>query len=83
VFGPAALTALARRHGTLRYALPKRSFYAVHSEPKKFFEPTDFPHLLRDPGIIGLHISPKGRAMLPPVPGSLFHWAAERYGTLA
>jgi hypothetical protein len=83
VYGPAALTALARRHGTLRYALPKRSFYAVHSEPKEFFEPADFSSLLRDPEVIGLHISPKGRAKLAPVPGSLFHWAAEHYGTLA
>jgi hypothetical protein len=83
VYGPAALTALARRHGTLRHALPKRSFYAVHSEPKAFFEPADFPKLLCDPEIVGLHISPKGRAKQPPVPGSLFHWAAQHYGTLA
>src|SRR5476651_2331684 len=42
IFGPAALTALARRAGELRYALPKKSFYAVHAEPKLFFEPSDF-----------------------------------------
>jgi hypothetical protein len=83
VYGPPALTALARRHDMLRYALPKRSFYAVHSKPKAFFEPCDFSALLHDPGIIGLHLSPKGRAKLPPVPGSLFHWAVQRYGTLA
>jgi hypothetical protein len=83
VFGPAALTALARRHGTLRFALPMRSFYAVHSEQNRFFEPSDFSDLIHDPEIIGLHISPKGRAKLPPVPGSLFHWAAQHYGTLA
>jgi hypothetical protein len=82
VFGPAALTALARRHDTYRHALPMRSFYAVHSEQKRFFEPGDFSDLLQDPEIIGLHISPKGRAKLPPQPGSLFHWAAEHYGTL-
>ncbi len=82
VFGPAALTALARRHGTYRHALPMRSFYAVHSEQRKFFEASDFSALLHDPKIIGLHISPKGRAKLPPVPGSLFYWAAEHYGTL-
>src|SRR3954453_17085454 len=41
LYGPAALTALARRAGELRYALPKKSFYAVHAEPKLFFEPSD------------------------------------------
>src|SRR4051795_9646508 len=38
ILGPAALTALARRAGELSCALPKKSFYAVHSEPKLFFE---------------------------------------------
>ena len=33
IFGPAALTALAARGGELGYALPKKSFYAVHAEP--------------------------------------------------
>jgi hypothetical protein len=83
VYGPAALTALARRYDMLCHALPKRSFYAVHSQPKAFFEPFDFSRLMRDPDIIGLHISPKGRAKQPPVPGSLFHWAANHYCALA
>ena len=61
IYGPAALTALARRSGELQHALPKQSFYAVHAEPKLFFEPTDFSGLLADPEIVGLHISPKGR----------------------
>ncbi len=61
IYGPAALTALARRSGELQHALPKQSFYAVHAEPKLFFEPADFSALLADPEIIGLHISPKGR----------------------
>ena len=34
IYGPAALTALARRSGELQHALPKQSFYAVHAEPK-------------------------------------------------
>src|SRR6202011_889923 len=34
IFGPAALTALARRAGELHHARPKKSFYAVHAEPK-------------------------------------------------
>ena len=80
IYGPAALTALARRAGELRHALPKQSFYAVHAEPKLFFEPQDFSRLIGDPGIIGLHISPKGRGGQPPIPGSLYAWAAERFG---
>ncbi len=81
IFGPAALTALARRAGELQYALPKQSFYAVHAEPSRFFEPSDFSKLLADPGTIGLHISPKGRGGQKPVPGSLYAWAAEKFGT--
>jgi hypothetical protein len=80
IFGPAALTALARRADELHYALPKQSFYAVHADPKRFFEPSDFSALIADPEIIGLHISPKGRGSRPPIPGSLYAWAAERFG---
>ncbi|HKH03040.1 MAG TPA: hypothetical protein VKB08_20295 [Bradyrhizobium sp.] len=79
IYGPAALTALASRAGALRYALPRQSFYAVHAEPKLFFAPSDFSALLADPGIIGLHISPKGRGDERPIPGSLYQWAAERW----
>jgi hypothetical protein len=79
IFGPASLTALARRSSELHYALPKKSFYAVHAEPKLFFEPSNFSALIADPEIIGLHISPKGRGNQPPVAGSLFAWAAERF----
>src|ERR1700681_1210601 len=81
IYGPAALTALARRAGELHYALPLKSFYAVHAEPKLFFEPQDFSALVGDPEIIGLHVSPKGRGNQPPVTGSLYAWAAERFGT--
>src|SRR6266700_2071724 len=79
IYGPASLTALARRTGELRYALPKKSFYAVHADPRHFFEASDFSVLLHDPGIMGLHISPKGRGSQPPVPGSLYAWATERF----
>ena len=72
--------ALARRGDELQQALPKRTFYAVHAEPKLFFEPTKFDPLLADPAVIGLHISPKGRGGEKPVPGSLYAWAAERFG---
>jgi hypothetical protein len=81
IYGPAALTALARRAREHHHALPKRSFYAVHAEPKMFFEPLDFSDLIGDPEIIGLHISPKGRGNLPPVAGSLYAWAAQRFGS--
>ncbi|MGJ4940847.1 hypothetical protein ACQR1W_09765 [Bradyrhizobium sp. HKCCYLS1011] len=83
VYGPAALTALARRHDRLQHVLPKKSFYAVHAEPKAFFDRSDFSGIVSDPDIIGLHISPKGRGALPPVPGSLYGWAAERFGPSA
>jgi len=81
IYGPAALTALASRFGSAREALPKKSFYAVHAEPKRFFEPSDFSTLIGDPGIRGFHISPKGRGGQPPIPGSLYAWAAERFGS--
>ena len=81
IYGPAALTALARRAGELRYALPRKSFYAVHAEPRLFFEPSDFSKLVGDPEIVGLHISPKGRGNQQPAPGSLYAWAAERFGS--
>ena len=80
IFGPAALTALARRNGEIKYALPRQSFYAAHAEPKLFFEPSDFSKLIADPKIVGLHISPKGRGGEVPVAGSLYAWASEHYG---
>jgi hypothetical protein len=81
IFGPSSLTALARRSGKLHHALPKRSFYAIHAEPKLFFEPWEFSALIDDPKLIGLHISPKDRGDEPPVPGSLHAWAVEQFGT--
>src|SRR3954471_10745568 len=71
IYGPAALTALARRAGELHYALPRKSVYAVHAEPTLFFEPADFSALIGDPDIVGFHISPKDRGNTPPVAGSL------------
>ena len=80
IFGPSSLTALARRNGALQEALPKRSFYAIHAEPKLFFEPSDFSALIGDPKLIGLHISPKGRGNEPPAAGSLHAWAVQQFG---
>jgi hypothetical protein len=79
IYGPAALTALARRAGELAYALPKKSFYAVHAEPRLFFEPRDFSALVSDCDIIGLHISPKGRGNDRPIAGSLHAWVTEKF----
>jgi hypothetical protein len=79
IFGPASLTALARRFGELGHALPRTSFYAVHAEPARFFERTDFSALIADPDIIGFHISPKGRGNAAPLPGSLYGWAAAKF----
>ena len=79
IYGPAALTALARRTGELHNALPKQSFYAVHAEPKLFFDPSNYLDLVTNPEIIGLHISPKGRGGEKPIPGSLYAWATERF----
>jgi len=80
IYGPAALTVLGRRFGELQHALPKQSFYAVHAEPRLFFEPSNYLSLVADPDVIGLHISPKGRGSQKPIPGSLYAWAAERFG---
>jgi hypothetical protein len=82
IYGPAALTALAKRANVLRNALPKKSFYAVHADPKRFFDRSDFSALIGDPDIVGLHISPKGRGNTAPVAGSLYAWAAERFAGL-
>jgi hypothetical protein len=79
IYGPASLTALAHRSGQMVHALPKQSFYAVHAEPKLFFDPSDFSGLIADPGVIGLHISPKGRGDQAPLAGSLYAWAAEKF----
>jgi hypothetical protein len=80
IYGPASLTALARRAGELHRALPKKSFYAVHAEPRRFFDPADLSALLGDPEIVGFHVSPKGRGSQPPLPGSLYAWAVARFG---
>src|SRR3989442_14170734 len=83
IYGPASLTALANRGGEIEHALPKQSFYAVHAEPKLFFDPGDFSKLIADPDVIGFHISPKGRGNEQPAPGSLYAWAAKRFSAPA
>lgn len=78
IFGPASLTALSKRFGYAKYALPRKSYYSVHAEPKLFFEPSDFAALVSDPEILGFHISPKGRGKEQPIPGSFYAWATEK-----
>ena len=70
---------VARRSGDLQNALPKTSFYSVHSEPKLFFDPGDFSALINNPEVTGFHISGKGRSLQPPIPGSLFAWAVQKF----
>lgn len=80
IFGPAALTTLARRTGQLHHALPLKSFHAIHARPQLFYDPSDFRHLLDDPEIMGIHISGQGRSGETPIPGSFNAWVQERFG---
>jgi len=68
IYGPPSLTALAKRSGELHHALPRKSFYAVHSTPKRFFEPSNFSTLIADPKIYRPAYLPKGP--LQPSPDS-------------
>lgn len=80
IFGPAALTALAKRTGQIDQALPLKSFHAIHARPALFYDPSDFRKLLDDPGILGFHISGQGRSGETPIPGSFNAWAQARFG---
>lgn len=80
IFGPAALTALAKRTQQIDQALPLKSFHAIHAQPNLFFDPSDFQTLLNDPEIAGFHISTQGRSGETPVPGSFNAWVQERFG---
>jgi hypothetical protein len=72
MYGPLALTQLAKRHGCIDKIMGPKAFYA-HS--KNFFDPIDVEAVINDPEVIGIHIKKKGRASQPPVPGSLYDWA--------
>ena len=81
IYGPAALTALARRAGELHHALPKKSFYAVHAEPKLFFDPSDFSAAdRRSRRSSACTFRPKAAAASRPFPAACMHWAAKRFG---
>ena len=75
LYGPGALTVLARRTGSIQHALPPRSFYAIHGKPALFYEKHDFATLIEDPRVIGLHITPQKWEGRAPAEGSLYQWA--------
>ena len=62
IFGPPALTALARRAGELHYALPKKSFYAVHADPNASSSLRIFPRCSTTPKSSGF-MSPRRAAL--------------------
>jgi hypothetical protein len=74
MYGPLALTALARRHGCLGAALPRASFYKF-ARTHGFFERSNVGAILRDPQVLGIHVQRKARKDEPPVPGSMYEWA--------
>ena len=80
MYGPRMLTGLARRTDTLKYALPIRSFHAVHWKPELFFEKRNFAPLVEDPQVLGLHISPGIWERKSVVAGSLCEWAGRNVG---
>jgi hypothetical protein len=65
----------------LHDALPKKSFYAVHAEAKLLFEALGFSAVIDDPRDHRASHSPKGRGNRPPVAGSLYACAAERFSS--
>jgi hypothetical protein len=76
LFGPATLTTLAKQTGAAKFALPRRSFYAIHADHKSFFAPSRFQSLVEDPKVIGIHVSPKRLEDAIPAPGTLYEWMA-------
>jgi hypothetical protein len=80
IFGPASMSALVRRFGQVEFVRPKKTFYAIHHKPNRFFQPSDYAALIADPGVVGLHISPRARCNQKPIPGSLHAWAVEHFG---
>ncbi len=67
---PARRIMRCRRNRSMR-CTPNPGFFSSH---------TDISALINDPDVIGFHISPKKRVNELPVPGSLYAWAAERFG---
>lgn len=74
VYGPLALTMLARRHGCVEAALPLERFQKW-ARTDRFFEPDDVNATLDDPQVLGMHIHRKARRDEPAAPGSLYAWA--------
>ena len=73
IYGPASLTALARRAGEHGVTPCRRNrFMRFMPNRSCSLEPRDFSALIGDPEVCGFHISPKGRGNQKPVPGSLY-----------
>jgi hypothetical protein len=74
IYGPLALTELAKRHGCLGAAMGRASFYTF-ARTHGFFERSNVGAILRDPQVLGVHVQRKARMDEPPVPGSMYEWA--------
>jgi len=74
MYGPMALTRLARPHRCTDAALSRESFYKF-ARTNGFFERTDVEAILADPEVVGIHIQRKARWAETPVPGSMHEWA--------
>ncbi len=72
LYGPLALTQLAKRHGLETFAFDSETFY---TDDTRFFDPSDVASVLADPRIVGIHLKAKRRSEDPPLAGSLYEWA--------
>jgi len=72
MYGPLALTALAKRHGCEAMAMNKKSFYA---HGREFFYPCDVAGIVNDPKVFGIHVKRKLHEVDPPRSGSFHEWA--------
>jgi hypothetical protein len=74
VYGPMALTELAKRHHCLGAALSRDSFYKF-TRTHDFFRRSNVAAILGNPDVIGIHVQRKARMDEAPVPGSMYEWA--------
>jgi hypothetical protein len=79
IYGPLALTELARRHHCLDDALPRESFYHF-ARGHGFFERSRLADVLDDPQVFGIHVQRKARWDQPPASGSMYEWALRNAG---
>lgn len=76
------------RHALLHYTrklklrdemLPDDAFFAPETYTNELLEAGNFQRLIEDPGVYGVHFFSKKGAKAPPVKGSFYAWAAEKY----